>query len=137
LKAHVLHIEQEEDFAVLGIVCTKDLVRLTWELNRFFEIDLVRHVDIIDKTGKTEKQFACCVYINQDQVREIVLIKNKCTDGQWIPALRQLDYFLIEKCGYGDYSIFEKDLNRTSFVQYCSEIDIDPFVIEDMGIFEI
>ncbi len=137
MKAHVLQIEQDEDYGVLGIVCTESMVKLSWHLNKFYDFQLERYRDVVQINEKQEAHFACSKFRDDNQLREVVLLKNRGTQGQLIPLWRQMDYFLVEKCEYGDYVVLEKDLNRSSFVQYCSEIKLDPLLLEDLAVFEL
>jgi hypothetical protein len=134
---HILNVEADDGFKMLGIVSTYTMSKLVWELNRVLKMDLKREKDLDINSSEGKAYHAIGRYIDEENLLNIALLKNKGTAGFLLPKFKQMDYLLIELVGYGD-SLFDKEkINSSKGVQYSLQIDSDPIWIDGLGIFEL
>jgi hypothetical protein len=121
----ILSIEEDYDFALLGISChTKDY-RLCWELNKVLNFDLVRAIDLeINKT--TIDKYSFYEYIDEEHYLEYYLISNRSVTGYLIPEQKKVDFFFMIKGNISDYLI-DDILSKTNAISsVLTSFKIDP-----------
>ena len=88
----------EFDFEVVGIFSSLRDYRLCFELNRAMNLNFCRTPDlqvILDKNGGLG-EFATFFYFSENS-EEFYLVSNRCSNGHFIPEMKQTDYFLVIK----------------------------------------
>lgn len=120
----ILSLEEDYDFALLGISChTKDY-RLCWELNKVLNFDLVRSVDLeINKT--TIDKYSFYEYLDEDHYLDYYLISNRSDNGYLIPEHKKVDFFFMIKGNISDALIDDllSNINAISLVLTTFKID--------------
>lgn len=137
LTTHILNVEADEGFNTLGIVTTYPMSKLTWDLNRVLKIDLKREKDLDINTSLGKAYHAMGRYVDEENLLNIALLKNKGSSGFLLPKYKQMDYLLIELNSYGNSLIDKEKINSSKGIQYSLQIDSDPIWIDGLGIFEL
>lgn len=122
-----LDLEYDFDFVLIGVSCHAPDYRLSWALNKNFELDLERKDDIDLQLGKTEKGFFSFYGFNDEESHTTInLISNRCSGGYLIPEMKQMDYFLQYWGPYSDEEIsdFVSEIRNISLV--LTAITVDP-----------
>lgn len=86
------------DFEVIGIFSSLRDYRLCFELNRAMGLNFCRTPDlqvILDKNGVLG-EFATFFVLSENS-EELYLVANRCSNGHFIPEMKQTDYFLVIK----------------------------------------
>jgi hypothetical protein len=92
MAKHMLEIELECDFELVGISCHLRDYRLCWTLNKMLDINLVR----TEEGAVTEHgNFTMYQDKSEDIRTEITLLVNRSNNGWFIPEQRQADYLLL------------------------------------------
>lgn len=97
-KRHVLSLESEIDFEMIGICSHHSDYRLAWGINRILEIDLTKSEEpfvIYGKKGTLQSSHSFHVFYDEIDQMAWYLIKNKAEGKFLIPEKNQIDYFLI------------------------------------------
>lgn len=90
-----LEIEEDYDFELVGICSHAKDYRLSWELNKKLEFDLVKDENL-ELTVKGEKQnYSFFSFIDDENLIEYYLINNRSENGILIPEEKRSDYFLL------------------------------------------
>lgn len=147
-----LEIEYDFDFEIIGLVTSLAPYQLVWQLNKIFNIDLVKKEDII--LDFTKKNVIITNYLFEEEYSYLRVIKNKSTEDTTIdnPAslfdIGQTEYFLpeIKKYDYilqleGTVNNLYSDmiiakLNQIDKIQLITPIDLDDIKDKDNLIFE-
>lgn len=118
MAKHILKLEYDYDFILVGISCHLKDYRLSWAINKQLNIELVKsekELEIFDrKEGKTER-FSMLEYQDPETETQYILIANRCAEGYLVPEYRQADYFLIVREGF--------HLNEDELTERIREID--------------
>jgi len=90
-----LEVEEDYDFELIGICSHAKDYRLSWEMNKVFELDLVKG-DNYELSVKDEKQsYSFFNFIDDENWVEYYLINNRTVNGILIPEEKKSDYFLL------------------------------------------
>ena len=90
-----LEVEEDYDFELIGICSHAKDYRLSWEMNKVFELDLVKG-DNYELSVKDEKQsYSFFNFIDEENLVEYYLINNRTVNGILIPEEKKSDYFLL------------------------------------------
>ena len=90
-----LEVEEDYDFELIGICSHAKDYRLSWEMNKALELDLVKG-DNYDLSVKGEKQsYSFFNFIDEENLVEYYLINNRTVNGILIPEEKKSDYFLL------------------------------------------
>lgn len=92
-----LDFEEEYDFELIGICSHIKDYRLSWELNKVFEFDLVKTDDLEIKIKGEPQLFSFFSFIDEENHLEYYLINNRSEYGTLIPEEKKADYFLLIK----------------------------------------
>jgi hypothetical protein len=108
-KKYTLNIDDEVEFDVFGLSTPFADYRLAWALNENLEFKFEKSSDqfsIFDRKSKQLKSFQQFSFVDEENLTQIFLIKNK--QGNQIVTAEHLmmDYFLIIK------NNFTLDLNK-------------------------
>lgn len=112
-KRHVLSLDAEIDFELIGICSHHSDYRLAWGINRILAIDLTKSEEpfcIYGKKGNLLSAHSFHVFADEVNHMEWYLIKNKSEGKFLIPEKNQIDYFLIlrENVAYDTGDIVDK-----------------------------
>ena len=105
-KRHVLSLESDIDFELIGICSHHSDYRLAWSINRLLGINLVKSEEpfsVYGKKGVLQSNHSYYIFIDENDHLEWYLIKNKSEGKFLIPEKNQIDYFLILR-EYADYN---------------------------------
>ena len=97
-KRHVLSLETEVDFELIGICSHHSDYRLAWGLNQELKLALAKMDELFvvtSKKGQTLSQHPYYMWYDEENQVEFYLIKNKNEGKFLIPEKSQIDYFLI------------------------------------------
>ena len=90
-----LEVEEDYDFELIGICSHAKDYRLSWEMNKALELDLVKG-DNYDLSVKGEKQsYSFFNFIDEENWVEYYLINNRTVNGILITEEKKSDYFLL------------------------------------------
>jgi hypothetical protein len=90
-----LEVEEDYDFELIGICSHAKDYRLSWEMNKALELDLVKG-DNYELSFKGEKQsYSFFNFIDEENWVEYYLINNRTVNGILIPEEKKSDYFLL------------------------------------------
>lgn len=90
-----LEVEEVYDFELIGICSHAKDYRLSWEMNKTLELDLVKGDDY-ELSVKGEKQsYSFFNFIDEENWVEYYLINNRTVNGILIPEEKKADYFLL------------------------------------------
>lgn len=90
-----LEVEEDYDFELIGICSHAKDYRLSWEMNKALELDLVKG-DNYELSVKDEKQsYSFFNFIDDENWVEYYLINNRTVNGILIPEEKKSDYFLL------------------------------------------
>ncbi len=123
----VLLADFEFDFQLIGISSHAKDYRLSWELNKLFNTQLVKEKEVVFSTKKGDKaKFSMYFYQDEIEERDIRLISNKQNGRTLIPEQKAADYFLI----LYDYSSFDvsemlRDIRKINVVLTAFKVDIN------------
>ncbi|MCC7332634.1 MAG: IPExxxVDY family protein [Flavobacteriales bacterium] len=124
-----LDIEENYDFALIGISCHSKDYKLAYELNRTLEIDLLRdrEEDLEKVTKEGVGIFALYKFFHDEDLLDYFLISNYSDNGLLIPEQKGIDFFMIVKGAINDnltQDITDK-INSSPIVLTAVEIDIN------------
>ncbi len=97
-KRHVLSLDAEIDFELIGICSHHSDYRLAWGINRILDINLTKSEEpfsIYGKKGGIQSSHSYHVFQDELDHMDWYLIKNKSEGKFLIPEKNQIDYFLI------------------------------------------
>jgi hypothetical protein len=137
-KKYILQVEEEVDFEVFGISTPFADYRLAWELNDKLEFKFEKgyeSISVFDRKIKQTKKFQQFSYIDEENLTEISLIKNK----QGTQFLKQehamMDFFLVLRNNLTiDSSKLLTQLRNTNGIVAAFKLENDNFdFIEEMS----
>jgi hypothetical protein len=126
-----LDLEYDFDFLLIGISCHVADYRLSWSLNKHFEIDLERLKDIdFQLDRKTQGFFSFYSYDDEESHTTINLISNRCSGGYLIPEMKQMDYFVQYWGPFSDeeFEDFNQQIRGLSVV--LTSLKVDPMELK-------
>ncbi len=121
----ILSLEEDYDFALLGISChTKDY-RLCWELNKVLNFDLIRSEDLEISKASIDK-YSFYEFIDEDNYLEYYLISNRGNSGYLVPEHKKVDFFFMIKGNISDFLIDDILSKVNSLALVLTSFKIDP-----------
>lgn len=97
-KKYVLNIEDEIDLEVFGISTPFADYRLAWELNDKLEFKFEKSkesIPIFDRKIKQTKKFQQFLFVDEENLTEVHLLKNKQGNQFVTQEHSMMDFFLI------------------------------------------
>lgn len=97
-KRHVLTLENEIDFDLVGICSHHSDYRLAWGINQELQSSLAKSDELFVVTSKKGQELSAHSYHfwnDEENLIEFYLIKNKCEGKFLLPEKNQIDYFLF------------------------------------------
>lgn len=122
----LLNLEEDYDFALIGISChTKDY-RLCWEINRALFIDLIRTADLeINKKGELNT-YSFYEFVDEENYLEYYLISNLSNNGYLVAEQKKVDFFLLLKGNTSNHQIQDIIFKINSLSLVLTSFNIDP-----------
>ena len=129
MAKHVLKLDFDYDFALIGISCHLKDYRLSWAINKILGIDLQKgdqDLEIYDKKNGKREYFAISEFFDEDEEAMYYLISNRCPDGYLVPEHREADFFLMIRDGsHTDAEQIADRIRSIDFVLTCFTVNID------------
>lgn len=99
MKKHLLEIEYDFDFVLIGISSHEKDYRISWAINNKLGLDLIKTdpLEIQDKKQEEASGFSLFVCDRPDEFMEYLVIANRSEKGLLIPEQKQMDYFFVIK----------------------------------------
>ncbi len=126
-KVHKLLFKPEYDFLLIGISSHENDYRISWAINKFCGLKLVKDKDhcIVDNRYPDSLVFSQFIYNDEDSILSYRLIANRCMDGFLIGEMRNIDYFFLIQ---GEISTeftadLTKKISKLSMVNAAFQID--------------
>lgn len=97
-KRHVLSLEAEIDFELIGICSHHSDYRLAWGLNQGLRLNLAKNDElfvITNKKGQPVSEHSYYEWYDEENQVDYYLIRNKSEGKFLIPEKSQIDYFLF------------------------------------------
>jgi hypothetical protein len=97
-KKHILTLEAEEEFEMIGICSHHSDYRLAWELNTNTRLHLTKcelPYEVTNRKGEVTSEHSKYEFIDEENRLEYYLIKNKVKGQFLIPEKPSIDYFLF------------------------------------------
>ena len=112
-KKHVLHLEIEIDFAIIGLSSHQKDFKLSWSINKHNEWQLKKEDDVLieTKTSTAKIPFALFSYVNEELGCEFLLLENKHLGHQVLPEIKGADYLIILRGAYSN-QLIQETLNK-------------------------
>lgn len=123
-KVHKLEIDEPKDGLLIGIVSNENDYRLSWQINQYLQISLVRLENLSLKQKDKEHQFVQYAYNDEDRFLQFSFLKNKSPENTYfISEQKSCDYFL-----YVQGSVYEEEYSK--IIRKIKEIPDVSFVIK-------
>lgn len=132
MKKHLLEIEYDYDFVLIGISSHEKDYRICWSLNNKLGLDLTKTepLEIKDKKQEEASGFSLFVCERPDDFMEYLIIANRSEKGMLIPEQKQMDYFFVIKGEIEDDGV-EEVINKIKEINFVlTAVRIDPSVLK-------
>ncbi|MCB9261242.1 MAG: IPExxxVDY family protein [Flavobacteriales bacterium] len=123
LKRYVLREEEDYFSNTFGIVCSKPLVELVWNINKQLSLSLQRDEDIEGSRNGIEDFWPLFFFRDESLETDYQLVQNKGLENVLAPELRNADFFLIETNHNLTFGINQKNISSVKFVDFCFPIE--------------
>lgn len=126
-KVHKLDFDLEYEFILIGIVSYENDYRISWSVNKYLDLKLVKTKDleIVNEKYPEPQKFSVYNFFNEENLFNYNLISNKCNNGFLIEELKNIDYFFQISGEFADN--FKQDivnlLKHTNGVNIVFDID--------------
>ncbi|MBN8702368.1 MAG: IPExxxVDY family protein [Bacteroidetes bacterium] len=123
-----LEIDYDYDFFLAGIVCHEPDYRISWAINKKFNLQLVKDKDIeIHTKSNSVFHFSLFSFVDELNYKEFFLVRNKCGRKNLIPEQKQMDFFLLVKGSMSKENEKEliKDLIEIPFVLMAMAVPVN------------
>lgn len=132
MKKHLLEIEYDFDFVLIGISSHEKDYRICWALNNKLDIELTKTdaLEIKDKKQEEASSFSLFACERPDEFMEYLVIANRSEKGLLIPEQKQMDYFFVIKGEIEDETVQEM-INKIKEINFVlTAMRIDPSVLK-------
>lgn len=140
MAKHVLKLELDYDFLLIGISCHLKDYRLCWALNKALGINLNKankRVEIYNKKAGQHERFTMFDYLEEESEIVYNLISNRSADGYLLPEYKEADYFLqIKEAPHTDADDVAKRIRSIDFVLTAFTVNIDRLKSKENLMFE-
>jgi len=95
-KIHKLAFDFESDFTLIGIASHENDYRLSWAINKYMNIDLIKTDDLLinHPKHKIETHYSMYNCFDEDNFISFNLISNKSEKGFLLPQMTNIDFIL-------------------------------------------
>ena len=126
-----LDLEYDFDFSLIGISCHAPDYRLSWALNKHFDIDLERLKDIDLQLDKTTKGFFSFYSFDDEESHTAInLISNRSSAGYLIPEMKQMDYFIQYWGPFSDIEFVDFNQQIRGLPVVLTSLIVDPIELK-------
>lgn len=135
-RKNTLYIQRDQHISLIGISCHLKSYRLSFSINKVlnFKLQRIEDFEIPTHAGDEILCFPILSFNDDEMKNHFCLISNHHPQGKLIPALRQVDYFLIAKNPIDKYTR-EKILTRLRNIsQVIAAYEIDANGTKDLDI---
>lgn len=97
-KKHILSLELDFDYQMIGICSHHSDYRLIWSINESFEFHFAKANEdyvVVNKKGQKVSEHSLYEYKDEDNFTDYYMIKNKSFGKFLIPEKPSIDYFLF------------------------------------------
>ncbi len=132
MKKHLLEIEYDFDFVLIGISSHEKDYRICWALNNKLGLELIKTdaLEIKDKKQDEPSSFSLFVCERPDEFMEYLIIANRSEKGMLIPEQKQMDYFFVIK-GEIEEEKIQEFINKIKEINFVlTTVRIDPSVLK-------
>ena len=132
MKKHLLEIEYDFDFILIGISSHEKDYRICWALNNKLELELIKSVslEIKDKKQEDVSSFSLFICERPDEFVEYLVIANRSEKGLLIPEQKHIDYFFVIKGEFEDDEI-ETIISKIKEINFVlTALRIDPSILK-------
>jgi hypothetical protein len=134
-KKQVLRASQHTGMTVIGLSCHLKYYRISYILNNVLGFNLARihDIEMPVSPGQEMISYPMMVYHDQDMKNHYCLVSNHHPRQKLLPALRQIDYFLIAANELDEKNKKEFLGKIRSIPQIAAALEIDPAKTKDMN----
>ena len=95
-KVHKLTEKEDYHFKLAGISSAENDYKLSWSLNQFLGINLIRinNLEIYHKRLDDKQAFSQFEYVDEETLLQFRLISNRSVNGYLLEEMTNLDYLL-------------------------------------------
>ena len=132
MKKHLLEIEYDYDFVLIGISSHEKDYRICWALNNKLDLDLIKTdaLEIKDKKQEEISGFSLFICDRPDEFMEYLIIANRSEKGLLIAEQKQMDYFFMIKGEIEEEKIQEM-INKIKEINFVlTAVRIDPSILK-------
>lgn len=101
---HVLMLDEEYDFSLIGFVCQWSDYKMAWTINKELDFKFIRVEDLDIKIKNEIYFFSTYKYYDALIKETYYLIENTSKKQYLIPELKQIKYFIAIKNSYSKSS---------------------------------
>ncbi len=123
----ILLADFEYDFQLIGISSHAKDYRLSWELNKKFDINLVKEEEVVFSSKKSGiKEFSMYFYQDDLEERDVRLIGNKSGGSYLVPEKKAADFFLmLYDYNYLEINEMMREIRKINVVLTAFELDVN------------
>ncbi|MDT8393109.1 MAG: IPExxxVDY family protein [Bacteroidales bacterium] len=135
-RKNTLYIQRDQHISLIGISCHLKSYRLSFSINKMlnFRLQRIDDFEIPNHGGEDILGFPILLFNADEMKNHFCLISNHHPQRKLIPALRQVDYFLIAKNPIDKYTK-EKILARLRNIsQVVAAYEIDANGTKDLDV---
>jgi hypothetical protein len=135
-KKQILKTVQDNNISLIGISCHLKSYRLSFSMNKALGFQFQR-IDDFEFPGRPENEmlyFPFLIYDDKDFKNHFCLISNHHPQGKLVPALRQVDYFLMAKNPLDDSARAYLLTKIRKISQVLAAYEIDPMGTKDLNL---
>lgn len=128
-KVHKLDFKFENDFSLIGIASHENDYRLSWAINKYLNLDLVKVNDLSVSHPKHKISVNYSMYSCEDTNNYFLynLISNKSEGGFLLPEMKNID-FVLRISGSPDMDFIQEILTKLKKI----DIIITAFLIDGL-----
>lgn len=131
-KKHVLSLEIEIDFAVIGLSSHQKDFKLSWSINKHLHWQLKKEDDVLVelKSSTAKVPFTLFSFVNNELGCEFLMLENKHQGYQLLPEVKGADYLIIVRGAYSKELLTEtiEKLKQNSLINTAFEVDENKIV---------
>ncbi len=131
-KKHVLNLEIEIDFAVIGLSSHQKDFKLSWSINKHLHWQLKKEDDVLVelKSSTAKVPFTLFSFVNNELGCEFLMLENKHQGYQLLPEVKGADYLIIVRGAYSKELLTEtiEKLKQNSLINTAFEVDENKIV---------
>lgn len=132
LKKHILSLDQDYEYEMIGICSHHNDYRLVWGINDQLKVQFCKSDEdfiAVNKKGIQVSRHSLYEFKDEENLQDFYLVKNKNLGKFLIPEKPSIDYFIfIYGMDFEEVEIFTKRLKEISSI--LAVFPMDPMEIE-------